>query len=168
MESDLHPLSPTRLATDGTGAYLKRQPGSDEFRLAWKDTAYVLTPADVAYFVPTENVQAGRFEQTAVWLRGAQSSGFRLYNWGTRALTARADTLEAKNRPHDARRYNQIAVQLFPQSWVARAYLGNTYEALGRADEAARACRTVQALTPRRTDDVTEKFREPKRSKEEK
>lgn len=166
IESDLHPLSPTRLATDITDAYLERRPGSTDLRLAWKDTTYVLQRVDSTYAVPTEDFREGRFETAARRLRAAQSSGFKLDSWITTALTARADTLEERNRPEDALRYNRLAVELFPQSWRARSSLAYNYEILGRVDEAVSAYRMLQTLDPRRADAVNERVRELQRSSE--
>jgi len=159
VESDLHPLSPTRLATDVTGAYLERRPGSTELTLAWKDTTYVLTPVDSAYTLPTEDLQAGRFERTAERLRAAQSSGFKLDSWITRALTSRADTLEESGSPKDALRPARLAVELFPQSHWAHSHLGYIYKALGRTEEAARAFRRVQTLDPTREETMRKELR---------
>lgn len=152
IESDLHPLSPTRLATDITGAYVERLPGSNELALAWKDTTYALTPVDSTYTLPTEDLRAGRFDQAAESLRAARSSGFQLDSWITRALTSRTDTLEEMGRRKDALRPARLAVELFPQSWRARARLGYTYKALGQASEARRAFHKVQTLNPARYD----------------
>ncbi|WP_103030267.1 hypothetical protein [Salinibacter altiplanensis] len=150
IESDLHPLSPTRLATDITGVYLERRPDSTGLALAWKDTTYALAPADSGFTLPTEYLRAGRFEQAAERLHAAQASGFKLDSWITRALTARADTLEEMGRPKDALRPARLAVELFPKSWRARARLGYTHKALGRTNEARRAFRKVQSLNPAR------------------
>lgn len=164
IETDLHPVSSTRLTTDITDVYLERRSGSKELTLAWKDTTYVLAPVDSTFTLPTEDIRAGRFEQAAERLRTAQSSGFKLDSWVAQALTARADTLEARNRPNDALSYNQLAVELFPQSWRTRAHLGNTYKALGWTEKAARAFRTVRVLDPRRGDYVREQLRELSRA----
>jgi hypothetical protein len=159
VESDLHPFSPTRLATDVTGAYLERRPGSTELTLAWKDTTYVLTLVDSTYTLPTEDLRAGRFERAAERLRAAQSSGFKLDSWVARALMARADTLEEKGRPNDALRPARLAVELFPQSHWAHSHLGDVYKALGRTEEAALAFQRVQALSPTRAEAMREERR---------
>jgi hypothetical protein len=158
VESDLHPLSPTRLATDVTGAYLERRPGSTELTLAWKDTTYVLTPVDSTYTLPTEDLRAGRFERAAERLRAAQSSGFKLDSWVARALMARADTLEKRGRPNDALRPAQLAVELFPQSHWAHSHLGDVYKALGRTGEADRAFRKVKMLNPAREEAIQDEL----------
>jgi hypothetical protein len=150
IESDLHPLSPTRLATDVSDVYLERRPGSTGLALAWKDTTYALVPVDSGFTLPLEDLQHGRFEQAAERLRTAQASGFKLDSWITGALTTRADTLEEMGRPHDALRPARLAEELFPQSWRARARLGYTYKALGQTNEARRAFRKVQSLNPAR------------------
>jgi len=158
VESDLHPLSPTRLATDVTGAYLERRPASSELTLAWKDTTYVLTPVDSTYALPTEDLRAGRFERAAKRLRVAQSSGFKLDSWVTRSLTSRADTLEKRGRPNDALRPARLAVELFPQSHWAYSHLGHIYKAIGRTEEAARALRKVKMLNPSREEAIQEEL----------
>ena len=53
-------------------------------------------------------------------------------------------------RPKDALRPAQLAVELFPQSWRARARLGYTHKALGQTNEARRAFRKVQTLNSAR------------------
>ncbi|WP_263819446.1 hypothetical protein [Salinibacter sp.] len=163
IESDLHPLSSTRLATDITDAYVERRSGSEELALVWKDTTYALRPVDSGFTLPTEDLRAGRFEQVAKRLRTAQASGFKLDSWITSALTARADTLEAKDRPIDALRYNQLAVELFPQSWRVYSSLAYNYELLGRTDEAISAYQTFRTLDPSRMEAVNERLRELKR-----
>lgn len=162
IESDLHPLSSTRLATDITDAYLERRSGSEELALVWKDSTYALMPVDSGFTLPTEDIRAGRFEQAAKRLRTAQASGFKLDSWITSALTARADTLEAKDRPIDALRYNQLAVELFPQSWRVYSSLAYNYELLGRTDEAISAYQTFRTLDPSRMKAVKERLRELK------
>ncbi len=162
IESDLHPRSSTRLATDITDAYLERRSGSEELALVWKDTTYTLMPVHPGFTLPTEDLRAGRFEQAATRLRAAQASGFKLDSWITSALTARADTLEAKDRPIDALRYNQLAVELFPQSWRAYFSLAYNYELLGRTDEAISAYQTVWTLDPSRRGAVNDRLRELK------
>ncbi len=159
VESDLHPFSPTRLATDVTGAYLERRPGSTELTLVWKDTTYALTPVGSSYTLPTEDLRAGRFEQAAGRLRAAQSSGFKLDSWVARALMARADTLEERGRLADALRPARLAVELFPQSHWAHSHLGDIYKALGRTEEATRAFRRVQMLNPTREEAMREERR---------
>jgi hypothetical protein len=160
IESDLHPLSPTRLATDVTDAYPKRRPGSTELILTWKDTTYVLSPVDSSFTLPTEDLRAGRFAQAVERLRAAQASGFKLDSWITSALTAQADTLEAQDRPIDALRYNQFAMELFPQSWRVYSSLAYNYELLGRKDEAISAYQTFRTLDPSRRESVNERLRE--------
>ncbi|PSQ84447.1 MAG: hypothetical protein BRD30_11755 [Bacteroidetes bacterium QH_2_63_10] len=168
MESDLHPLSSTRLATDITDAYLERRSGSKELALVWKDTTYALAPVDSGFTLPTEDLRAGRFEQAAKRLRTTRASGFKLDSWITSALTARADTLEAKDRPIDALRYNQLAVELFPQSWRVHSSLAYNYKLLERTDEAIRAYRTFRTLDPRRGKAVNERLQKLKRPDQEK
>jgi Flp pilus assembly protein TadD len=53
-------------------------------------------------------------------------------------------------RPKDALRPAQLVVELFPQSWRARAHLGYTHKALGQTNEARRAFRKVQTLNSAR------------------
>ena len=156
VESDLHPLSPTRLATDVTGAYLERRPASSELTLVWKDTTYVLTPIDSTYTLPTEDLRAGRFEKATGRFRAARSSGFKLDSWVARALMARADMLEERGRLADALRPARLAVELFPQSHWAHSHLGDVYKALGRTEEAARAFRRGQTLNPTREEAMRE------------
>lgn len=150
IESDLPPLSSTRLATDITDGYLEHRPGSTVLTLAWKDTTYALTPVDSTFTLPLKDLRHGRFEQAADRLRTTRASGFKLDSWITSALTARADTLEEMGRPKDALRPAQLAVELFPQSWRARACLGYTHKALGQTNEARRAFRKVQTLNSAR------------------
>jgi hypothetical protein len=163
IKSDLHPLSPTRLATDVTGAYLERRPGSRTLSLVWKDTTYALTPVDSTFTLPIKDLRAGRFEQGARRLRAAHASGFLLDKWIRRELTIRADELEERDRPNDALRPAQLAVELFPHSSWAYSRLGYTYEALGRVEEAASAYRMVRTLDPRRANAVNEWLRELQR-----
>lgn len=160
IESNLYPLSPTRLATDITEVYLERRPESNELTLVWKDTTYALTPVDSAFTLPTEDLRAGRFDQAAAKLRAADSSGFLLDKWIRRALTERADTLTELGRPTDALRPAQLAVELFPHSADAYFRLGHTYEAFGRIKKAAGAFRTVRTVDPREADDARELLRE--------
>ena len=158
IESDLHPLSPTRLATDVTDAYLERRPDSEALELVWKDTTYTLAPVDSSFSLPTEDLRAGRVARAAERLHSTQASGFKLDSWVTSALTAWADTLEARGRLDDALRCTRLAVELFPQSWRVHAHLADTYEALGRTEKAAGAYRTVGTLDPRRSDYVRERL----------
>ena len=163
IESDLHPLSPTRLATDVTDVSLKRRPGSTELTLTWKDTTYALSPVDSSFTLPTEDLRAGRFEQAAERLRTARSSEFKLDSWVTSVLTAQGDTLEARGRPEGALRYNQLAVELFPQSWRVYSSLAYNYELLGRTGEAISAYQTFRTLDPSRMAAVNKRLRELKR-----
>jgi hypothetical protein len=156
IESDLHPLSATRLATDITDVYLERRSESNELTLVWKDTTYGLTPVDSTFTIPPEDLRAGRFDQVAARLRAAHSSGFLLDKWIRRALTERAATLKELGRPNDALRPAQFAVELFPHKSWAHSHLGHTYEVLGRNEEAARAYRKVRTLDPSRADAVNE------------
>jgi tetratricopeptide (TPR) repeat protein len=153
----------TRLATDITDAYVERRSGSEELALVWKDTSYTLVPVDSGFTLPTEDLRAGRFKQAAKRFRAAQASGFKLDSWITSALTARADTLEAKDRPIDALRYNQLAVELFPQSWRVYSSLAYNYELLGRTGEAISAYQTSRTLDPSRSEAMNERLRELKR-----
>lgn len=57
-------------------------------------------------------------------------------------------------------------MELFPQSWDVRAHLGETYDALGRTEKAARAFGMARTLNPRRTEYVNEKLRELEKTKD--
>jgi hypothetical protein len=166
MESDLYPLSSTRLATDIADVHVRRRPGSNELTLAWKDTTYVLTPVDSTFTLPTEDLRAGRYEQAANRLRRARSSGFKLDSWITSALTAQADTLEARDHPEDALRYSRLAVELFPESWRVYSSLAHNYELLGQTAAAISAYRRFRALDPSRAEAVNERLRKLERSDE--
>ncbi|PQJ26794.1 hypothetical protein BSZ35_17825 [Salinibacter sp. 10B] len=166
MESDLYPLSSTHLATDIADVRVRRRSGSNELTLAWKDTTYVLTPVDSTFTLPTEDLRAGRYEQAANRLRRARSSGFKLDSWITTALTARADTLEARDDPEDALRYNRLAVELFPESWRVYSSLAHNYELLGQTAAAISAYRRFRALDPSRAEAVNERLRKLERSDE--
>ena len=167
IKSDLHPLSPTRLATDITAVYLERRPDSRTLSLVWKDTTYALTPVDSTFTLPIEDLWAGRFEQAARRLRAAHASGFLLDKWIRRELTIRADTLEERGRPSDALQPARLAAELFPHSSWAYYRLGYTYESLGRVEEATRAYRMVRMLAPRRADAVNELLRELRQDEQE-
>jgi hypothetical protein len=166
MESDLYPLSSTRLATDIADVHVRRRSGSNELILAWKDTTYVLTPVDSTFTLPTEDLRADRYEQAAERLRTARSSGFKLDSWITSALTARADTLEARGHPEDALRYNRLAAELFPESWRVYSSLAYNYELLGQTAAAISAYRRFRALDPSRAEAVNERLRKLERSDE--
>jgi hypothetical protein len=166
MESDLYPLSSTRLATDIADVHVRRRSGSNELTLVWKDTTYVLTPGDSTFTLPTEDLRAGRYEQAANRLRRARSQGFKLDSWITSALTARADTLEARGHPEDALRYNRLAVELFPESWRVYSSLAYNYELLGQTAAAISAYRRFRTLDPSRSEAVNERMRKLERSEE--
>ena len=93
LNSDLHPRSPSRLATDVTGAFVERMLGTERLTLVWTDTTYALAPVDPATKPPIEHLRAGNFGAGARGLRAARAAGMGLDNGLEFALTRWAHAL---------------------------------------------------------------------------
>jgi tetratricopeptide (TPR) repeat protein len=148
LDSGLYPQSPTRLATDVTGAVVERTPGTDELTLVWKDTTYTLSPVGPETKPPIEHLRAGNFEAGARGLRAARAAGMGLDNGLEFALTRRAHALHEDGDNKRALWYVELAAELFPTSRSVRYRLGRAHQEMGRSQVAAREYRAALALDP--------------------
>jgi hypothetical protein len=166
IDSELHPLSRTRLATDLSDVGLKRRARTDGLLLATPDTAYTLAPVDSGFTLPLEHIRAGRFEAGAKGLRTAVDAGMRLGNDFTEypltdlleenPLPAWPDTLSEEEKARRALPYTKLAVELSAPSWRSWADLAMIYKVLGRIEKMRRAAQQVVDRDPRRAGFVRE------------
>lgn len=145
LDSDLHALSDTRLATDIRDTYLTRTPGNEELALVWKDTTYALSPVAPDAVTPIEHVRAGDIDRGAAELRAAMEAGMKLGN----------NLIEypfafRRGRPEAVLPYAEWAARLCPMSWRVQANLARAYARTGQTDRARQALRTVRRLDVRR------------------
>jgi hypothetical protein len=148
LDSDLHPRSSTRLATDVSGAFVERTPGGDALTLVWKDTTYTLSPVDAGTKPPIEHLRVGNFEAGARGLRAARGAGMGLDNGLEFALTRRAYALHADGDNKRALRSLRLAAELFPTSRGVQYRLGRAYQEMGQSQAALREYRAALALDP--------------------
>ncbi len=165
IDTDLYPLSPTRLATDVSDAFLERTAGQQGLTLAWKDTTYALTPANPDAPSPIQKILAGRLEEGAEELRTALDAGVMLGSDFTEvpfrdlmeeSLPRWPDSLSKRERAQRALPYKKLAVELAPMSWRVHAELAQVYKVLGRPDDALQALQSVRDLYPPRYENMLE------------
>ena len=167
IESDLYPLSETRLATDMTGVTVERRPTGEGLALVTPDTSYTLAPVEPgAFTLPLEHIRANRFADGAAGLQAARDAGVRL---GTdfleypltdlleeNPIPAWPDTLTQEEKARQALPYAELAAEFLPMSWRVQADLALTYQALGRPEAVRRAAQRVVDADPRRARFVRE------------
>lgn len=155
LESELHPLSAERLATDVSDVFVERPRGQDGLTLAWHDTTYALTPVDPATKPPIERIRDGDLAGGIAELQAVRESGAKL---GTNIVSdpflAEADRLLGEGRGKEALRYARAAETFYPRAWRVQAYLAEIHRALGRTGDACRALEEVESLHPARADDL--------------
>jgi hypothetical protein len=159
LSSDLYPLSETRLATDVSGAFLKRTRGKESLRLTWKDTTYALSPVPAGTRAPIEHVRDGNLELGADQLQQALASGMRLSN-DLIGFSGQIEALLDKGKNQDALRYAQAARELLPASPEVHLRMAQVYQALGRDEDARRAARKVVQFSPVRGKQWVRRFLE--------
>ena len=166
IESDLHPLSATSLATDMTGVTVERRTDGEGLALVTPDTSYTLAPVEGAFTLPLEHIRADRFAEGAAGLRAARDAGVRL---GTdfleypltdlleeNPIPAWPDTLSQEEKARRALPYAELSAELLPMSWRVQADLAMTYQVLGRTEAMRRAAQRVVDADPRRAGFVRE------------
>jgi len=145
LDSDLHAVSGTRLATDIRDTYLTRTPGDEGLSLVGKDTTYALSPAAPDAVSAIAHVRAGDLARGAAELRAAMDAGMKLGN----NLIEYPFTFQ-RGRPETVLPYAEWAARLRPTSWRVQANLARAYARTGQTDRARKALRTVRRLDVRR------------------
>jgi len=145
LDSDLHAVSGTRLATDIRDTYLTRTPGDEGLALVWKDTTYALSPAAPDAVAPIEHVRAGDLDRGAAELRAAMDAGMKLGN----NLIEYPFTFQ-RGRPETVLPYAEWAAEFCPTSWRVQANLARAYARTGQKERARQALRSVRRLDVRR------------------
>jgi hypothetical protein len=158
IESDLHPLSSERLATDVTDVYVERRPGEAGLTLVWKDTTYAMAPVDAGFTLPSEHIRAGRLDEGAEGLRRALTSGMRLGNDFTEVpltdlveespIPAWPDTLSREEKARRALPYTTLATELSSMSWRSWADLAWLHKILGQPEQMRQAAQRAVTLHP--------------------
>ena len=165
IETDLYPLSPTRMATDVSDVFLERKADREGLMLAWKDTTYALTPADSDTQTPIQKIRAGQLKEGTEDLRKALDAGIILGSDCTEnplsdlmeePLPTWPDSLSKRERAKRALPYQRLAVELALMSWRVHADLAQVYSAFGRRDDALHALQSVRNLYPPRYEDMLE------------
>jgi hypothetical protein len=162
IDSDLHPLSAQRLATDITDVYVNDPftgAGSEgALVLAWKDTTYTLNPVEGSFTLPVEHIRAGRLEEGAEGLRRALARGMKLgYDFTVYPMTdlieenplpVWPDTLSRTEKARRALPYAQLATELAPTSWLAFFELAYVHKLLGEEAKMRQAARRAVNFSP--------------------
>jgi hypothetical protein len=159
LDTELHPRSDGRLATNIPDVHLGRRDGTDELTLAWKDTTYALEPVDSGFTLPLEHVRAGRLEEGVAGLRAARDAGMQL---GTDFVEypftdllenpppAWPDSLSQEATARRALPYTRVATELAPTSWRTHADLAYLHKVLGNTQKMRAAAQRVVDLDRRR------------------
>jgi tetratricopeptide (TPR) repeat protein len=158
VDTDLHPLSSERLATDVTDVYVERRPGEAGLTLAWKDTTYAMAPVDDRFILPLEHIRAGRLEEGAAGFREAEAQGIKLASsLMVRPLTdlieeqtmpTWPDSMSETERARRALPYTRLATELAPKSWLAHFELAYVHKRLGHTEAMRRAAQRAVRLAP--------------------
>jgi hypothetical protein len=155
IDTDLYPISTTRLATDISDVYVDYRLSSGQLNLAWKDTTYTLKPADSDFTLPSEHIRSGQLDEAETALKHAIASGIKIGSdfiehpltdmVEEQPLPIWPEDLTRKEKARRALPYAKLADELAPVSWYSTAELAWLYMILGQEDKMINAAlRTVQ------------------------
>lgn len=148
LDSDLHPLSPTELATDVSGARLVLHDGG-ALVLDYKGTPVPLSPAGPDATTPLGLLQSGQIDAGADALLAARDAGVMVGNNLLEYPFGRLqDRFIEEGQPEQALRYARASVRLAPASWRTHADVAEALAEMDRPDDARRALEPVRRLAP--------------------